>query len=64
MESNTLKKIIPIEQLWINLDNFENRLYEISSSKDSYLNDISQVEIVKGPSSLLYAIIFNSFAFL
>ena len=48
MESNTLKKIIPIEQLWINLDNFENRLYEISSSKDSYLNDISQYLIKAG----------------
>ena len=48
MESNTLKKIIPIEQLWINLDNFENRLYEISSSKDPYLNDISQYLIKAG----------------
>lgn len=48
MESNTLKKIIPIEQLWINLDNFENRLHEISSSKDSYLNDISQYLIKAG----------------
>ena len=48
MESNSLKKIIPIEQLWINLDNFENRLYEISGSKDSYLNDISQYLIKAG----------------
>ena len=48
MESNSLKKIIPIEQLWINLDNFENRLYEISSSKDAYLNDISQYLIKAG----------------
>ena len=30
------------------LDNFENRLYEISSSKDSYLNDISQYLIKAG----------------
>tara|TARA_B100000427_G_scaffold15153_1_gene11925 strand:+ start:902 stop:1879 length:978 start_codon:yes stop_codon:yes gene_type:complete len=48
MESNSLKKIIPIEQLWINLNNFENRLYEISSSKDPYLNDISQYLIKAG----------------
>ena len=48
MESNSLKKIIPIKQLWINLDNFENRLYEISSSKDQYLNDISQYLIKAG----------------
>ena len=48
MESNSLKKIIPIKQLWINLDNFENRLYEISGSKDSYLNDISQYLIKAG----------------
>ena len=48
MESNSLKKIIPIEQLWINLDNFEHRLYEISSSKDPYLNDISQYLIKAG----------------
>ena len=48
MESNSLKKIIPIKQLWINLDNFENRLYEISSSKDPYLNDISQYLIKAG----------------
>jgi len=48
MDSSNLKKIIPIEQLWINLENFENRLYEISSSKDSYLNDISQYLIKAG----------------
>ena len=48
MESNSLKKIIPIEKLWINLDSFENRLLEISSSKDSYLNDISQYLIKAG----------------
>jgi len=48
MDSNNLKKIIPIEQLWVNLDNFENRLYEISGSKDSYLNDISQYLIKAG----------------
>jgi len=48
MHSSSLRKIIPIEQLWINLENFENRLYEISSSKDSYLNDISQYLIKAG----------------
>jgi heptaprenyl diphosphate synthase len=48
MDSSNLKKIIPIEQLWVNLDSFENRLYEISASKDSYLNDISQYLIKAG----------------
>ena len=48
MDSRNLRKIIPVEQLWINLENFENRLYEISSSKDSYLNDISQYLIKAG----------------
>jgi len=48
MDSSNLKKIIPIEQLWVNLENFETRLYEISSSKDSYLNNISQYLIKAG----------------
>jgi len=48
MYSSKLKEIIPIEQLWINLENFESRLYEISSSQDSYLNDISQYLIKAG----------------
>ena len=48
MDSNNLKKIIPIEQLWVNLENFENRLYEISSSKDVFLSDISQYLIKAG----------------
>ena len=48
MNSSKLRKVIPIEQLWINLENFENRLYEISSSKDSYLNEISQYLIKAG----------------
>ena len=48
MNSNKLKEIIPIDQLWINLENFENRLLEISSSEDSYLNDISQYLIKAG----------------
>ena len=48
MDSSNLKKIIPIEQLWVNLENFENRLYEISSSKDIFLNDISQYLIKAG----------------
>ena len=48
MDSNNLKKIIPIDQIWVNLDNFEKRLYEISSSKDSYLNNISQYLIKAG----------------
>jgi len=48
MDSSNLRKIIPIEQLWVNLENFENRLYEISSSKDIFLNDISQYLIKAG----------------
>ena len=48
MNSSKLKEIIPIEELWVNLDSFEKRLYEISSSKDSYLNDISQYLIKAG----------------
>ena len=48
MNSNKLKEIIPIEELWVNLDSFEKRLYEISGSKDSYLNDISQYLIKAG----------------
>ena len=48
MYSSNLREIIPVEQLWINLESFENRLYEISSSKDSYLNDISQYLIKAG----------------
>ena len=48
MDSNNLKKIIPLDQLWVNLENFEKRLYEVSGSKDSYLNDISQYLIIAG----------------
>ncbi|PQM57591.1 MAG: geranylgeranyl pyrophosphate synthase, partial [Rhodobacteraceae bacterium] len=48
MNSNKLKEIIPIDELWVNLDSFEKRLYEISGSKDSYLNDISQYLIKAG----------------
>ena len=48
MDSNKLKEIIPIEQIWINLENFESRLYEISGSEDSYLNEISHYLINAG----------------
>ena len=48
MNSSNLREIIPVQQLWSNLESFENRLYEISSSKDSYLNDISQYLIKAG----------------
>lgn len=48
MESNEIKKIIPFNDLWENLNILENRLLEVSSSKNQYLTSISQYLIQAG----------------
>ena len=42
MESNEIKKIIPFNDIWENLEVLENRLLEVSSSSNEYLTSISQ----------------------
>jgi heptaprenyl diphosphate synthase len=48
MENRQIKDIIPFEDLWNNLDILENRLLEVSSSENQYLEDISQYLIKAG----------------
>ena len=48
MESNEIKKIIPFNDIWDNLDVLEGRLIEISSSSNDYLTSISQYLINAG----------------
>ena len=48
MESNEIKKIIPFNDIWENLDVLENRLLEVSSSSNEYLTSISQYLIKAG----------------
>ena len=48
MESNEIKKIIPFNDIWKNLELLENRLLEVSSSSNDYLTSISQYLIRAG----------------
>ena len=48
MESNEIKKIIPFDDIWNNLEVLENRLLEVSSSSNEYLTSISQYLIKAG----------------
>tara|TARA_A200000113_G_scaffold141069_2_gene126730 strand:- start:217 stop:534 length:318 start_codon:yes stop_codon:yes gene_type:complete len=48
MESNEIKKIIPFNDIWENLEVLENRLLEVSSSSNEYLTSISQYLIKAG----------------
>ena len=48
MESNEIKKIIPFDDIWDNLNVLEKRLLEISSSSNDYLTSISQYLINAG----------------
>jgi len=48
MESNEIKKIIPFNDIWENLDVLESRLLEVSSSSNEYLTSISQYLIKAG----------------
>ena len=48
MENSQIKDIIPFEDLWNNLDILEDRLLEVSSSENQYLEDISQYLIKAG----------------
>jgi len=48
MENRQIKDIIPFEDLWDNLDILEDRLLEVSSSENQYLEDISQYLIKAG----------------
>ena len=48
MNSSEIKKIIPHEDIWINLTNLEKRLIEVSSSQNKYLEEISQYLIKAG----------------
>ena len=48
MNSSEIKKIIPYEDIWVNLSNLENRLIEVSSSQNKYLEEISQYLIKAG----------------
>ena len=42
MESNEIKKIIPFDDIWSNLNILEKRLLETSTSSNDYLTSISQ----------------------
>ena len=48
MESNQIKKILPFDDIWNNLDVLEKRLLEVSSSSNDYLTSISQYLINAG----------------
>ena len=48
MESNEIKKIIPFDDIWDNLNVLEKRLLEVSSSSNNYLTSISQYLINAG----------------
>jgi heptaprenyl diphosphate synthase len=48
MENRQIKDIIPFEDIWNNLDILEDRLLEVSSSENQYLEDISQYLIKAG----------------
>ena len=48
MNSSEIKKIIPHEDIWVNLKNLEKRLIEVSSSQNKYLEEISQYLIKAG----------------
>ena len=48
MESNEIKKVIPFDDIWDNLNVLEKRLLEISSSSNDYLTTISQYLINAG----------------
>ena len=48
MNSSEIKKIIPHEDIWVNLENLEKRLIEVSSSQNKYLEEISQYLIKAG----------------
>ena len=48
MESNEIKKIIPYDDLWDNLNSLESRLLQVSSSENEYLSSISQYLIKAG----------------
>ena len=48
MESNEIKKVIPFDDIWNNLEVLENRLLEVSSSSNEYLTSISQYLIKAG----------------
>ena len=48
MESNEIKKIIPYDDLWDNLNSLESRLLQVSSSENEYLSSISQYLITAG----------------
>ena len=48
MESNEIKKIIPFDDLWDNLNSLETRLLQVSSSENDYLSTISQYLITAG----------------
>ena len=48
MKNRQIKGILPFEDLWSNLDILENRLLEVSSSENQYLEDISQYLIKAG----------------
>ena len=48
MESNEIKKIIPFDDIWNNLEMLESRLLEVSSSSNEYLTSISQYLIKAG----------------
>jgi heptaprenyl diphosphate synthase len=48
MESNEIKKIIPFDDIWNNLEVLESRLLEVSSSSNEYLTSISQYLIKAG----------------
>jgi heptaprenyl diphosphate synthase len=48
MNSSEIKKIIPHEDIWVNLTNLEKRLIEVSSSQNKYLEEISQYLIKAG----------------
>jgi len=48
MNSSEIKKIIPLEDIWVNLENLEKRLIEVSSSQNKYLEEISKYLIKAG----------------
>ena len=48
MNSSEIKRIIPHEDIWVNLTNLETRLIEVSSSQNKYLEEISQYLIKAG----------------
>jgi len=48
MNSSEIKKIIPHEDIWVNLKNLEKRLIEVSSSQNKYLEEISKYLIKAG----------------